>query len=348
MLSANQSLQKKSVGELQLVQSNITNRRSIVSNMDKQLKILDNNIYSNTLKTRSLNKQLEGLKGEYTASVVNRYKDLLQNNILLFLFSSDSFFQMNLRAEYLERLASMAKKKSSDIADTQAQIAAANAKLGVEKKQQERIITSRKSEITELNADLKAQEAIVSTLKREESGINSQINQNNQLIAELQKMIADIIAAESKVHNQSNVTEEDKARNVKLSSNFESNKGKFPPPVDGVVVSRFGMQAHPTESNVKINNNGIDIQTTQKKVYSIFKGTVVKVFFFQGLNNSVMVRHGDYISVYSNLNDVRVKVGDEVSNRECIGTMVDASTKSLHFELWKGSTPQNPASWLDI
>lgn len=323
LLQANKSDQKKGVTELKLVQSNVSNRKLIVKNIDKQLKIVKNNIYSNTIKKRGLSKDLNHLKDDYRSSVVNRYKDLKQDNFLLFIFSADSFFEMNLRGEYLERLASMAKVKSTNITKSQLAIDQNNKKLAKEKSQQDKILSSRKEELSELSLEMKDQQNILSSLKRQEGSINNQISDNHKLISQLQDKIADIIAAESNTHNQ-NVTEEDIARNIKLSSSFASNKGKFPPPVAGVVVSRFGMRPHPTQSNIKVKNNGVDIQTSQRNVYSIFKGKVLKVFFLPGMNNSVMVRHGDYISVYCNLIKVSVEAGDDVDNRERLGTMVDS------------------------
>ncbi len=347
LLAANKNNQKQGVTELKLVQSNISNRRLIIVKLDKQLKIIKNSIYINTMKKRGLNTDLLDLEKDYTKSIINRYKDLKQDNFLLFIFSAGSFFEMNIRGEYLERLASMAKIKSVDITKVTLSIDQNNKKLTREQKQQDEILESRKKGLSELSSDLRSQENILSSLKKEEGSINSQITENNKLISKLQDKIEEIIKLESTKHN-TNVSEEDIARNIKLSSNFASNKGKFPPPVAGVVVSKFGLQAHPTQKNIKVKNNGIDIQTAQRNVYSIFKGEVVKVFFFQGLNSSVMVRHGNYISVYCNLQKVRVEAGDEVENREVIGTMVDSKSKALHFELWKGNAPQNPSLWLDL
>ncbi len=341
------SKQEKEVTELKLVQSNISNRQLIVKNMDKQLKILKNDIYINVIKKRRLSRDASALKDDYRNSITNRYKDLKQNNYLLFIFSSSSFYEMNIRGEYLERLTSMAKVKSENITKVQYTIDKTNSKLAEQQTKQKEILASRQTELKELSSDLNAQKRILTSLKKEEGNINSHINESNRLISKLQDKIADIIATESNKHN-TNITEEDIAHNIKLSSNFASNKGKFPPPVAGVVVAKFGTQPHPTQSGVKLKNNGIDIQTSQRNVYSIFKGKVVKIFFLQGVNNSVMVRHGNYISVYCNLQKVKVKAGDEVDTRQILGTMADLDSKTLHFELWSGTTPQNPSTWLDI
>jgi len=149
--------------------------------------------------------------------------------------------------------------------------------------------------------------------------------------------------------NSMSVTAED----VALSGNFAGNKGRFPSPVDkGSVISSFGEHAHAEYQNIKIKNNGIDITSVpgaQARV--IFDGEVSSVIFITNLNYVVIVRHGDYLTVYSNLEAVTVKKGDKVKTRQSLGTVSTGQGESksrLHFELWQGTIVQNPASWLNI
>jgi len=149
--------------------------------------------------------------------------------------------------------------------------------------------------------------------------------------------------------NSMSVTAED----VALSGSFAGNKGRFPSPLDkGAVVSSFGEHAHAEYQNIKIKNNGIDIASVPgAKAKAIFEGEVSSVIFITNLNYVVIIRHGDYLTVYSNLEDVAVKKGDKVKIRQTLGTVSTGEGESksrLHFELWQGTIVQNPASWLNI
>ena len=139
-----------------------------------------------------------------------------------------------------------------------------------------------------------------------------------------------------------------------LSDNFANNKGKLPYPVTGshFIVSPFGEQQHQDLKYVRTNNNGIDIQTTSgAEAIAVFKGEVTRIFTIPGYNHSVIVRHGNYLTVYSNLSQVYVKAGDHVSTKQSIGKIYsdpdNGNSTILHFQLWKEKTKLNPAPWLD-
>ncbi len=149
--------------------------------------------------------------------------------------------------------------------------------------------------------------------------------------------------------NSMSVTAED----VALTGSFAGNKGRLPSPVDkGSVISSFGEHPHAEFQNIKIKNNGIDIlsaQGAQAKV--VFDGEVSSIIFIANLNYVVIVRHGDYLTVYSNLENVSVKKGDRVKTRQSLGTVSTGQGESrsrLHFELWQGTIVLNPAGWLNI
>ena len=139
-----------------------------------------------------------------------------------------------------------------------------------------------------------------------------------------------------------------------LSGSFEKNKGKLPFPLSGryMIVGHFGQQQHQELKYVKINNNGIDLQTTPgTSARAVFDGVVTKVFVMPGYNSSVIVRHGNYLTIYSNLSEVYVKPGQKVSIRQSIGKIYsdpeEGNRTVLHFQLWKETTKLNPEPWLD-
>lgn len=347
MLSANQDEQKNGITQLQLIRSNIKNRKLIVANLDKQVSIIKRNISGNNKTISQLSVKLDGLKHDYAKSVRNGYKDFKQSSYTLFLFSAGTFYEMNLRNEYLERLASMAQLKSKQIGESQKTISEKNQTLKEQQDEIKKLLESRTKELASLAADEKQSQSILAKLQSQESNLNSTIKQKNQLISKLQDKIQEIIEEETR--RQQGKSSATKEIDIKLSNNFADNQGKFPAPVSGVVTSGFGMQPHPTQKSVKVKNNGINITTSQNSVKSIFEGEVVKIFFFQGLNSSIMVRHGNYISVYSNLTDVNVKVGDNIKTGQKLGSVSkNEDGLVLHFELWKETTPLNPELWLKL
>lgn len=149
-------------------------------------------------------------------------------------------------------------------------------------------------------------------------------------------------------NNMSSTDEE-----IALSGSFANNKGRLPSPVDkGIVISSFGEHAHAEFQNIKIKNNGIDITSIPgSKARAIFEGEVSSIIFIANLNYVVIIRHGDYLSVYSNLKEVTVKKGDKVMTRETLGTVFTSPGESrsrLHFELWQGTVLLNPAGWINM
>lgn len=136
-----------------------------------------------------------------------------------------------------------------------------------------------------------------------------------------------------------------------VSNNFESNKAKLPWPVsDGIIVSYFGEHDHPVLKGVKIKNNGIDISTRiGTQVRSVFEGEVTGVINIPGAGKAIIVRHGEYLTVYSNLSDTYVQKGDKITTKQNIGVANadDESNKAeMHFEIWQGSTLLNPIGWI--
>lgn len=140
----------------------------------------------------------------------------------------------------------------------------------------------------------------------------------------------------------------------RLSDDFAGNRGRLPFPVAGryTIVSSFGEQQHQELKYVRTSNSGIDIQASPgADARTVFNGEVTRVFVVPGYNNSVIIRHGNYLTVYSNLIEVFVKAGDRVTTRQAIGKVFtdseDGNATILHFQLWKEKTKLNPEPWLN-
>ncbi len=141
------------------------------------------------------------------------------------------------------------------------------------------------------------------------------------------------------------------AEEIKLSAEFEKNQGKLPWPIErGMISEYFGEHPHPVLKGIKVKSNGLNfICPSDATVYSVSKGIVSKIMEIPGMRNVVIIRHGEFLTVYSNLKNVMVKEGETVAALTKIGIAGEIKNEDnaeMHFELWKGKTPQNPISWL--
>lgn len=351
LLKINKNQQASNIEKITITRNNIRNREKIVSDLTKQTDIINRDIEKGNDNIDMLSKDLALQKREYSKLMVSGYKNYISNKNLLFLFSSTSFYDLQLRIYYLRKygqkkieMAKSIEKKSSEILDHVNALSQKRVTLN-------KTLDSRKNEIGLLEKERAGYNSLAKQLAKEDKKLNKQIETGLKSKKELEKKIANIIAEESRKRAKVKLSEADKAKNIALNADFAKNKGILPSPVDGgTVIEAFGTHKHPLYPTLVVNNNGIDIAIKSgSSVKAVFDGVVTKIFVFQGLNTSVMVRHGDYITAYSGLDVVSVKSGDTVKTGTVIGK-INATAQNnnavLHFELWKGVVPQNPESWL--
>lgn len=231
-----------------------------------------------------------------------------------------------------------------------------NQNLAEQKKTKEKLIAENRSTRAQLEESRKSQEVLISTIRKKEGQYAAQLSKKqkevNAIDKAIEKIIAEAIARSNKESGSTSrevfaLTPEAKA----LAANFASNKGKLPWPVkSGVVSMHFGNQPHPVVKSITINSNGVRIDTENGgKAKAIFGGVVSEVQAVKGANKAVMVRHGDYISIYNNLEKIFVRKGDEVSIGQELGEVATSSTSgktTLHFLLYQNSTKLNPEHWI--
>ena len=285
---------------------------------------------------------------------------------------------------YLREYADWQKKQASEIIGKQKEIAGKQKELEKTRAEKNTLLGAREDESRKLQTEESSQKEEVQQLNRKQKQLQADLKkkkkQADALNRQIEKQIAEEIAraeAEAKAAREraaraernrlarekaaasgkkvpETKPEADPAREKRLSDDFASNKGRLPYPVSGrhTIVAAFGEQQHQELKYVRTNNSGIDIQTAPgTDARAVFNGEVTRVFVVPGYNNSVIVRHGNYLTVYSNLSQVYVKAGDKVSTRQAIGKIFtdteDGNATILHFQLWKEKTKLNPAPWLD-
>ncbi|MFP4064365.1 MAG: murein hydrolase activator EnvC family protein [Bacteroidales bacterium] len=359
LLEETRQTTETNVNELVMLNNQMERRRELLSTIQDEIRYIDRRIDSLSVSVTRLEDELEELKESYAQMVRHaaRNRDAYQR--LMFIFSSSNFNQAYLRMRYLQQYARHRRQQAEKIQETRETIAMQITEMEEERERQQTLLARQREEVSELAREQARQEKTVSQLKQEEDTLRQQLREQQQQAQELENSIRRIIAeerrqAQDKAEAEGRETTDMFALTPEeqlLSDNFASNKGRLPWPLErGVITSSFGEQSHPVLPGIRISNNGIDISTSEgANARTIFDGTVSRVISVPGGVYAVIIRHGEYLSVYSNLSEVFVTKGQEVSAREelgVVGTNQQEARTALHLEIWKGNEKQNPTTWI--
>ena len=348
LLSKTQKNQQTTDRQLNLIRNKIRNRKNIISNLEKQSGLIENNIGAKNTTIRSPEQDLNRLRQEYAAMVYDSYKNYKLNNFMLFLFASRDFNDATLRIAYMHRYNRMREQKAAEIDSVSASVGREISSLQSQKEELDKVRRSRNEELTSLDKDETQYRTSSQKLQQEAGKLNSIIKANRKRIEQMQKQIRQIIAEESRKNKAKPQTSEQREFDVKLSGQFEQNTGKLPYPVRGVIVNNYGLHSHTAIKGVVEKNQGVDIAAEPgAEVRAVFEGEVSQVLLNQWTNKVVLLRHGNYLTLYSNLASVNVKVGDRVTLNQPIGRIAsseDSNDCTLHFEVWKLDAQNNPVN----
>lgn len=342
------------INQVSLLQTQIKQRESLIRTYQNQVNALNRDIQKNKNEIADLKKDLTLFQKEYANLLLIAYRNKGKTNNLLFIFSSEDFNQAMRRMRYIRELNDLVKVKIEEIKDTQEKINEQLEKNESNRREIEKVMAKEKEENASLKKDRDKLNKDVASLKKKESQIQSDIKKKENETKKLKKQIEKIIAEEiKKAKEREELAKKNNTKSVdyNLSSNFAQNKGKLPYPVEqGIITGKYGLSPHPTQKKVTVNNNGVDISTTKgAKARSVFDGEVSYVML-QGNNNVILIRHGLYFTLYSNLEKVFVKAGEKVTTGQEIGrvhTNVSDGKTILHFEIWQENrTTVNPALWI--
>ena len=375
--TANQLLKKTTkdkemtLNEVSILDKKIKQREKLIKAYNQQIAVLDEEINTGQTHIKTLNADLKSLRKEYAKMITFAYRNRSNYTRLGYVFASNDFNQAFSRLRYIRQFSDARKIKMDQIAGTERRI---TGEVEANRKAREERASMLMDEQTQQEALQQEKDELnrqVANLKKKEGSIQQDIKNKQQQAQKLQEAIDKIIAEEIRLANERSRKEAEKAAaenkskapapkekgmaltpaEKTLSTNFASNKGKLPWPVErGVVSSSFGKHASVVSDKVTVTNNGIDIATTDgAQARAVFDGEVASVTKLTGANTVVIVRHGEYFTVYSNLENVTVKRGDQVSTKQHLGTVHTNKTEGkteLHFELLKETHRQDPASWL--
>ena len=357
--------EKNALEDLRDLNQKIEARNNLINTINLESRLLSNAISKNEKKLSKLNKNLEILKADYAEMIYKSYKSKSQQSRAMFLLSSQNFYQAYKRLEYMKQYTKFRKKQGEEIVIQKKFVEKLNDSLLYQKQVKDTLILVEKNQKKAIESDKKSQENLISKIKKQEGKykreIKKKIAADKKVAARIDRIIKEEIARANRIARSKNKTSKSVSKkNSKfilspeakaLATKFEKNKGKLPWPVkEGLVIRKFGIQPHPVFPGITINSTGLHFATPNgSEAKAIFDGEVLNVLVGSGGTKNVLIKHGNYITSYNNLQNSYVKKGDKISTGQNIGKIftdkVSNKTK-LVFVLFKNTTRLNPASWM--
>jgi len=363
-LKENIQTTSNALNRLNLLSDQIDSRKKVIQILDNEVNSINDDISSKEVQINTLENDLETKKQQYAASVRKMYFHKNNQDNLLFILSAQSFNQSFHRIMYLKTYSDWQKKQGEEILKKQDRINKEKAVLIARRSDKLKLITTKQSEEKQLSDEETRKKDEVKTLENNKKKLQGDLAQKEKQASALNRQIEKIIAEEILKSEKAAKSESGETRTAeikggyamteterRLSSTFAENKGKLPYPLTGDyrVVGYFGVHQHKDFPKIVTNNNGIDIETSPgNQAKAVFKGVVSRVFTLPGYNNSIIIRHGNCLTMYSNIDQVYVKQGDEVKTGQPLGKIyTDSENISLlHFEIRKEQDKLDPLNWI--
>ncbi len=348
-LKENASKSSSALSSLTLIRKKISNRNELIAESDRQIRDLGRQISAKQQDIDVIQARFDTLSYAYNRLVKNAYKNRDSKVWYMYILASEDVGQAFRRLGYLRRLSGEMNTQARRIEETRTRLEAEQKELLALKSQAQEVRQARQKEVSALQKEESDGKKVVDQLKKEKNKYQKELDTKRRQVDALQKEIERIIRNATSGGGTATTKKNRQPIDAKLDAEFSKNKGKLPWPADGPVVEHYGQHYHPVYKNVKLPFcNGMSISLSPKtSVRSVFDGVVKQIVVMPGYNKCVLVQHGGYFSFYCKLGSVAVKAGDKIKTGDIIGTVdtLDGDTQ-LHFQIWKGTSPQNPESWL--
>jgi murein hydrolase activator len=348
LIDRTRDMRQATLSDLTLIQASINSRQRLIAGYQAQQQYLYDTIFSTILFIDKMREEIEMLKDEYAKMILAANRIGNTNQHLIFMLASESFHQAFNRLNHIRAYAEERRDHAAKIAH--AEDVFANELIALEGKMEVNELLIRKLSAGHqlLHEELELKRKTLAELTGQEKHLAMKYNRLHKDHENLKKRIELVISEDQEIAYESiGINQEDQY----LTARFENSWGKMPWPSEfGIVTSQFGEQEHPDLKSLKIRNNGINILTNEgSPAYAVFDGVVTRVMHVSNFNQVVILRHGVFLTVYSNLENVQVNRGDRVQTAQQLGTIhtdPDSAKTELHFELWKGKVQLNPLQWL--
>jgi septal ring factor EnvC (AmiA/AmiB activator) len=340
-----------SVRQLRLLQKGINARAGLINAMQAEIDLTNQKIKETEASIRQLTLENEKNKNEYARLIYFAYRNHTDYEKIMYILAGKTISQSYQRYKYLKYIGDYRVQKAEEIEDLILELDAQKDQLNLYRNEKLLALEEKAREQDKLIGQRSRENVMVNNLKRKESQLRNEIEEKERIARELESRIREIIEEEARRLNSDNIYAVLTPEQELVGKDFRNNRGKLPWPVDkGIITVGYGRQEIPGLRGSSVQNNGVDITSAPgTEVRAVFEGEVTKVFAILGANYTVLIRHGEFLSVYQNLVNVRVKTGDKVLTKERLGeafTDEIEDVASMHFEVWQERTILNPEEWI--
>ncbi len=351
LIKETKNKKQTSLNQLSLLRDQVKERKRLINSYGNEIALINKQIKENKKDVKELESQLSDLKEEYAQLIYQSYKSRNNFDQWMFLFASKDFYQAMRRMRYLKEYNEYRRLKAKEIVQTKVDLQNEISLLEMQKEERLSLLISKEVETTELEKDKNRKQHAISQLQKEEKDLRQQLKNQQKEWAALNNKIRKIIEEELRKKSPDGSNIPLTPMEVALQKDFVSNAGKLPWPTRRAnIVSKFGKHRHPDMPGIIVNNSGTDFRCEKgTTVNAIFEGKVTRIFVMPRYYKVIMVKHGNYFTIYSNINDVYVQEGQVVKLNEKLGSVwTDPNTEEtiLHFEVRKGKVPLDPIKWL--
>ncbi len=342
--------------QLEVLDQKINVRQQLIRVTNQQSNLLSRQINANIRNITKLREDLDVLKTEYAAMIQKSYQNRSQQNRLMFLLSSETFFQALKRMEYMKQYTQYRKKQGEEIAAKTAELTVLNQDLTEQRRAKETLIAQNIKAKNEMMREIKSQKDLLKTIRQNESKYAAEIRKKTEETRKLDRQIERLIRSAIAASNREAGSEASSSfvmtpEATLMAKNFSENKGKLIWPVErGIKRQGYGVYKDALYPGIKHRSNGVIIATDEgAKARAVFDGEVIAILAVPGGNKGVQIKHGNYISTYYNLSSLYVKKGDKVSAKEELGEIYTNrfnGLTQLKFYLYQDATRLNPEEWI--
>jgi murein hydrolase activator len=317
LLKTTEKEKSESMNSITIIGKKLYLRESVIKGMREEIDLLTDRISLNTIALDMMERDLINLKSDYARAVVNAYKQKKGNPDVVYILSAKDFNQGYKRVKYLQQVTKYRRREAGIIMELKIQIESSKQKLQNDLLNVSELKTKEEQQKDLLQHEQDNKQKMVKSLNSKEKQLRKDLEEKKLIARKIEYEIAKIIEEESRKAGKSDVAPGQKL----IGDNFYENKGRLPWPVEqGIITSHFGIQQHPVLKYVTEKNIGIEITSSgHTSARSVFQGVVSTVFPIRGSNMTVIIRHGKYISVYTNIVNVKVKQGDKVETKQDLG-----------------------------
>jgi len=347
LLKTTEKEKSESINAVKIIGKKLNLRESVIINMGQEISLLSDRIELNSFAIDMMENDLIELKNDYARAVINSYKQQKGFPDIVYVLSAKDFNQGYKRLKYLQQVTKFRRRESEIILELKTQIETSKARLQNDFNRVSELKSKEEQQKELLQREQDKKQKMVKSLNNREKQLRVDLEEKKRIAKKIETEIAKLIEEERKKNIKSDVTPEQRL----IGENFFENKGRLPWPVEkGIITSHYGVQQNPVLKYVTENNIGIEITSSGTvTARSVFKGIVVKIFPIRGSNMTVIIRHGKYLSVYTNIINVKVKQGDNVDTKEEIGDVYsdprDNFNSVLKFMICE-TDYQDPETWI--